>query len=587
MLRVIFEDQASRDAFADRFKLESKVDDNKLDIGWHLLQFAKLDPKALDYDELALLQASPEANAEREFIIKGDPSVFGAHATVVQDLGNGFYLVKSTDGTLLGDHVDSIEHNSAPMTFLAASSIDSYNAVTEVADPLSEEGQWARIRVASKYRPLLTTFSQLGITYKSKPELIIMDTGINSNHPEFQYDGLTFEDFYTLPAFNGSFADDVGHGTAVTSMAVGKNVGVCFNAHVVNVKVGGAAHNATLLEIGVAIDAIVNRAVADPVKTRVVNMSWGIARSAWLDAKVQSLLDLGILVVCAAGNSGISVENISPAGLDTVITVGSIDKYDIPSGFNNISPTDAGVTTGYGLSLDMFAPGENVVVAGANGKYYSVSGTSFACPLVAGVATDIAGLYSNPKMYHELKQIIQATATVDALLFEDDRFSDNQNLLVHLLTSDLAANYKNDNMSSYLGLHDDSGDPIVLDLHSVVDVKSWKNLFAEENEEVKFSIKFLDPAIEADYKQFFTVNEVTGVVTIAKPTIALPIETKLRMVEFRGIAESSRLSTETNNIFFFHANPAHSETMQSDITLALADTNSISFYGAWFPAGLK
>jgi len=586
MLRVIFEDQASRDAFADRFKLESKVDDNKLDIGWHLLQFAKLDPKALDYDEVAVLTAAPNANSEREFIVKGDPATFAAHAAVVQDLGGGFYLVKSTDGTLLGDHVDSIEHNSAPMTFLAASQLDNFNTEGEI-DPLSDQGQWARIRVASKYRPLLNSFSLLDITYQSKPELIIMDTGINNNHPEFQYDGLTFENFYTLPVFNGSYADDVGHGTAVASMAVGKNLGVCTNIHLVNVKVGGASHNATLLEIGVAIDAIVARASADPIKTRIVNMSWGIARSAWLDAKVQSLLDLGILVVCAAGNSGISVENISPAGLDTVVTVGSIDKYDIPSGFNNISPTDAGVTTGYGLSLDIFAPGENVVVAGADGKYYSVSGTSFACPLVAGAAAEIAGLYTTPKMYHELKQILQATATVDALLFEDDRFSDNQNLLVHLLTSDLASNYKSDNMTSYLGVHDESGDPIVLDLNSVIDIKSWKLLFTQEQEDVTFSIRFLDPAIEAEYSQFFDVNSVTGIVSIAKPTVTLPEETKLKMVEFRGVATSNRLSTETNTLFLFDVNPLYQSTMQTDITLALANTNSISFYSLWFPAGLK
>lgn len=585
MLRVIFEDQASRDAFADRFKLDTKVDDNKLDIGWHLLQFAKLDPKALDYDELALLQASPEANAEREFIIKGDPATFGDHAVIVNDLGGGFYLVKSTDGTFLGDHVDSIEHNSSPMTFLDASSITSLNTLTEVADPGSDEAQWPRIRVASKYRPLLNSFTTHEITWQSKPELIVMDTGINFNHPEFQYAGLTTENFYTLPAFNGSFADDVGHGTAVASMAVGKNLGVCPNAHLVSVKIGSASHNATLLEVGQAIDAIVARAAADPVKTRIVNMSWGIARSQWLDAKIQGMLDMGILVVCAAGNSGISVENISPAGLDTVITVGSIDKFDIPSGFNNISPTDAGVTTGYGLSLDIFAPGEHVVVAGTDGKYYDVSGTSFAAPLVAGVACEVAGLYDTPKLYSELKQIILDIATVDALLFEDDRFSDNQNKLAHILTSDLSANYKSDDMTSYLGVHDESGDPIVLDLNSVIDARGWQSLFSDEA--MTFSIRFIDPAVEADYAQFFTVNAQTGVVTIAKPTVALPSETKLKMVEFRGVASSTRTKVETNTIFFFHTNDAYKDTMQSDITLALADTNSISFYGVWFPGGLK
>lgn len=585
MLRVIFEDQASRDAFADRFKLDSKVEDTKLDIGWHLLQFAKLDPKALDYDEVALLQASPEANSEREFIVKGDPNTFGSHATVVSDLGGGFYLVKSTDGTLLGDHVDSIEHNSAPMTFLESSSIDSFSTITEVADPTSDEAQWPRIRVASKYRPLLNQFTTHDIIWQSKPELIVMDTGINFNHPEFQYDGLTTENFYTLPIYNGSFDDDVGHGTAVASMAVGKNLGVCPNAHLVSVKVGGAAHNATLLEIGQAIDAIVARAAADPIKSRIVNMSWGIARSQWLDAKVQGMLDMGILVVCAAGNSGISVENISPAGIDTVLTVGSVDKFDIPSGFNNISPTDAGVTTGYGLSLDMFAPGEHVVVAGADGKYYDVSGTSFAAPLVAGVACEIAGLYTTPKLYSELKQIVIDIATIDALLFEDDRFSDNQNRLAHILTSDLSANYKSDNMTSYLGIHDESGDPIVLDLNSVIDARGWQALFSDEA--MVFSVRFLDPAIEAAYAEFFTVNPQTGVVTITKPTNELPEETKLKMVDFRGVASSSRTVVETNTIFFFHTNPLYKDTMQSDITLALADTNSISFYGVWFPGGLK
>lgn len=584
MLRVIFEDQASRDSFADRFKLDSKVDDNKLDIGWHLLQAAKLDPKALDYDELAVLTAAPGANSEREFIIKGDPATFADHATVVRDLGNGFYLVKSTDGTLLGDHVDSIEHNSAPMTFLEASTINSYNPDTTTFDPLSDDAQWPRIRVASRYRPLLNSFTTHEIYYKSAPEVIIMDTGINFNHPEFQYSTLTTENFYTLPAFNGSFNDDVGHGTAVASMSVGKNLGVCSNAHLVSMKVGGASHNATLLEIGEAIDALLNRAAANPNKTRIVNMSWGIARSQWLDAKVQSLIDAGMLVVCAAGNSGISVENISPAGLDTVVTVGSIDRYDIPSGFNNLSPTDAGVTTGYGLSLDMFAPGENIIVAAAANQYFKVSGTSFAAPLVTGCAAEIAGLYSNAMMVTELKQILLNIATIDALLFEDDRFSDNQNRLAHLMTSDMSSNYKSDNMTSYLGVHEGS-DPIILDLNSVLDAKSWKTLFPDET--VVFSIKFLDPDVERDYAQFFHVNEQNGVVSIDNPTIPLPEEVKIKMVDFRGVATTSRSRVETNTLFFFHTNPLHKETQQSDITLALADTNSISFYGLWFPGGLK
>ena len=170
MIRVTFADTASRDAFADRFKLASKVDEVQLDIGWHLLQFAKVDAKALSYDEVAVLQSSPSAATEKEFIVKGNPSTFGAHATVVADLGNGFYHVKSANGLTLGDHVDSIEITGVPMTLLGnASNLTAVNGTSTTVDPTSADGQWARIRVASRYRPLLESFSTHEAVYHSKP----------------------------------------------------------------------------------------------------------------------------------------------------------------------------------------------------------------------------------------------------------------------------------------------------------------------------------------------------------------------------------------------------------------------------------
>lgn len=578
MLRVTFADQESRDAFADRFNLDTKVDTNQLDIGWHLLQFVKLDPTALDYDELTVLQSGANSASEREFIVKGDPAVFSAHATVVKDLGNGFYLVKSTDGTLLGDHVDSIEHNSAPMTFMDnVGSITGMNSTPISIDPTSSDAQWSRIRVASRYRPLLTVFNTHEMTYQSKPELYIMDSGIDFTHEEFQYEGLETENFYTLPAFNGSFEDDVGHGTAVSAMAVGKNLGIAQHCKLINVKIGSQTHTATLLEVGEAIDAIVARASADPIKSRIINMSWGIARSSWLDSKVQSLLDMGILVICAAGNQGISVEDISPAGLDTVITVGSVDKYDIPSGFNNISPSDAGVTTGSGLSLDIFAPGENVVIAKKGGGYEIGSGTSFSSPLVAGVGVTIASLHSGMVPYTQLKQTILDTATKDALLFEDNKFSDNQNNLIYLFTSDPNSNYKSNEMTTYLGAHT-TDQPIVADLNSAIDT-TFSNVFPEDP--VVWSIEFLDPAIAETYSPFMHLNSTTGVLTIDKPVTTLPEEVKLKMVEFRAYAITSRTKASSTVIFFFDTNPLYKDTLESDITLALTDTNSISFYANW------
>jgi len=577
MIRLKFANTESRDAFAGRFKLDSKIDADQLDIGWHLLQFAKLDENCVDYDEVAVVTASPGANSEQEFIVKGDPAKFAGHATVVKDMGGGFYHVKSTDGTMLGDFVDSIEHTSAPVTYLATDCyIDEMNTADFTDDITSKDAQWARIRVASRYRPLATAFDTHELIYKSKPELIVMDSGINFDHPEFNYPELEKEDFYTLPAFNGNFRDDIGHGTAVASCAVGKNLGVAFSAKLVNVKVGGASHNATLIELGSALDAILDRVTKNPTVTRVVNMSWGIARSSWLDSKVQSLLDAGVTVVCAAGNQGISVEDISPAGIDNVITVGSIDKFDIPSGFNNISPSDAGVTTGHGLSLDIFAPGENLILAKATGGYSIGSGTSFAAPYVSGVAISFASLYSTMVPYSQLKDAVLSTATADAILFEDDRFSENQNKLAHLLCSDKNINQKQNNLLSYLGFLSDDNQNMIFNVKSSLDTDSISEIF---NEPIKYSVKLLDES-QSKYLPFITMKD-NGECDIKYPRFDMPEETKLVMVQFVIEAETSVMKLTSPVIFFYDTNYNYKTTAESDITLALTNVNSISFYLAW------
>jgi hypothetical protein len=574
MLRVTFVDEASRDAFADRFKITTKVETNQLDIGWHYLQFAKLDDKATDYQEVVVLQAGPSAAQEREFIVKGNPSTFGAHATVVQDLGNGFYLVKSTDGLTLGDHVDSIEHNSSPVKFMAAS---KPNELDGVPVTLTEGSDWGRIRIGSRYRPLLSSFSKHDVNYMSKPELIIMDSGINFSHDEFA--GMETENFYTLPQFNGDFSDDVGHGTAVASVACGKNLGIASNVKLVNCKIGSSTYTAKLIDLGLAIDAIVARASADLTVTRVVNMSWGIPRSSWLDDKIQGLISMGITVVCAAGNDGVSVEDISPAGMNDVITVGSIDKYDIPSGFNNISPSDAGVTTGTGLSLDLFAPGEKVTVANhsASNAYVAASGTSFSAPAVAGVAAELASLQTSMVPFSTLKQQILDTATKDSILFENDNFSENQNRIAYLVTCDPNVDIKDEGKSLYLGYHNDTN-ILTGNINSAVKPEIEK-LYPDS---FTWSFVWDDPAIEAKYAGFFEIDGTTGIFKIRTPNVTLPEDVKLELVPFKAKGVSDQMTVYSPNMFFIHVNPLYKETLdQNDITLALTDTNSISFYAVW------
>lgn len=94
----------------------------------------------------------------------------------------------------------------------------------------------------------------------------------------------------------------------------------------------------------------------------------------------------GIVVVQAAGNGGSHpVHNtlIAPADGDGVITVGAVTLEGMRAGFSSVGPTADGR-----IKPDVMALGVGNQVASARSadEYERRSGTSFACPLVAGVA---------------------------------------------------------------------------------------------------------------------------------------------------------------------------------------------------------
>lgn len=91
----------------------------------------------------------------------------------------------------------------------------------------------------------------------------------------------------------------------------------------------------------------------------------------------------GVVVVGAAGNSGLDVE--FPATLDQVIAVGSSGYGGVPSWF---SPS--------GDALDLLAPGEAIQVTGVDFAKAFVSGTSFSAPVVSGAAAVLLSM--NPHL---------------------------------------------------------------------------------------------------------------------------------------------------------------------------------------------
>jgi hypothetical protein len=326
------------------------------------------------------------------------------------------------------------------------------------------------------------------------------------------------------------------------------------------------------------IDLIIAETVANPNITRIVNASWAVDENGWLESKFRQLLDAGVTVVCAAGNSGVDVNTITPAGMPEVLTVGATDRYDIPAGFNNIAPTDSGLTTNYGQRLDVFAPGDKVALADKAGGYMISSGTSIAAGYVSGAAGQLAALFADELPYPLLLTKIIDTSTKDAILFDDDKFSANQNKLVHLIgTKDVQAS----SLDLYLGAFSVGNDVFNLDLNTIIDTSSYATLFPDESFVWTFS--FEEPNYDTLYSEFMNLDSASGLLSVNKPTVPLDEGETIRMVRYKTYATSSTVSLESPWILFFQIDQTiDPATMNVDITRALAETSSTSIFLATF-----
>lgn len=122
----------------------------------------------------------------------------------------------------------------------------------------------------------------------------------------------------------------------------------------------------------------------------------------------------GILVLASAGNEGAKAENHigSPADAVSVLAIGSVTASRIKSGFSSIGPSFDGR-----IKPDVMAQGSSAVVANVNGTIGAADGTSFSCPIMAGMAASLWQAFPT-KTNKEIRQMI---------LTSSDRFTNPDN----------------------------------------------------------------------------------------------------------------------------------------------------------------
>lgn len=211
--------------------------------------------------------------------------------------------------------------------------------------------------------------------HKSNNIIYLIDSGIDETHPEFV--GKRIEKLFSV---TGQFNDCSGHGTALASVMTGVTCSLT-DCVVKVVKIFDDTFATKQSDLLHAFDAIITDALLNLDKILIANMSWSIPRNTYIEGKIKTLVAVGVEAVVSAGNSGLPIEDVTPAAMKEVVTVGSYNHEFKPSNFSDYGGTSvASVTPGetnYG-ELDGWAPGENIWVATLGGAYGYIAGTSVA-----------------------------------------------------------------------------------------------------------------------------------------------------------------------------------------------------------------
>lgn len=227
----------------------------------------------------------------------------------------------------------------------------------------------------------------------------ILDTGIDKDHEDLS---KNFKGGYNFIDNNTDLKDLNGHGTHVAGIIAAEDndigvIGVAPDAHIYSVKVLDYAATGTASDMVAGIEWSLEN------NMQIVNMSLGADKdSISFGRAVENAYNSGVLLVAAAGNNGNIIgkgDNIDyPSKYDSVISVGAIDINDKRATFSSTGP-----------SLEVSAPGVDILSTLPGNKYGILEGTSMASPHVSGVAALV--MSNNPDMINtEIRIKLQITA---------------------------------------------------------------------------------------------------------------------------------------------------------------------------------
>ncbi|KPM41692.1 Alkaline protease 1 [Neonectria ditissima] len=238
----------------------------------------------------------------------------------------------------------------------------------------------------------------------------VLDSGVFVEHVDYEGRATSYD-------ATGGAETDYTHGTHVAGIIGGATYGVAKKTQLIGVQVMGSTTGQSSWLLG-GLNWTMNDILSKGrIGKSVINMSLTSSSSTIVNDAVQAVIDSGVSVIAAAGNSNSDSADWSPANLPDAITVAASN--------NNYSRWSA---SNWGSTVDLFAPGQAILSTwvGSSSATYTTSGTSMAAPYVAGVVAYLLAL-EGPRTPAEMKARILGLAIKDLI---SDR-KDVPNLLLY------------------------------------------------------------------------------------------------------------------------------------------------------------
>lgn len=417
--------------------------------------FAATSKQTADSHRLTLLE-SVKSLGQLPVIIRLDE--YGLSPGGLKSDGSGInrsFEIKQLQNRVLQE-VDGM-HQSRPYRHIPfiASRVDEQALRELMAHPSVVD-----IQIDELYAPMLVESTeaigaQAAWDYGGTGEgqlVAVIDTGVEGTHPflenkvtveacfstNYSSEGSSFESLSTCPSGDD---EEIGpgaamncdasisgcdHGTRVAGIVAGKGEefnGVAKDANLMAIQVFSRFENycgstpcvrSWVSDQVAALEYVYEQRDAYPIAA--VNLSLGGGHYTTEETcdevnpamryMVEMLREEGIVVIAAAGNSGLKNGLVAPACLSSSISVGATTKSDVVTSFSSSASF-----------LDLLAPGQGIVTSVPGGGFQSGAGTSFSAPHVAGAWAVLRGM--NPDAPIE--------SLLDALFSTGIAITDEQN----------------------------------------------------------------------------------------------------------------------------------------------------------------